>query len=340
MVGDGYASSVSVVSLAGVAVASAVVTFLAVRVGEARCPAGLRDRSREAEGKPRIGGLAILLGLLVAWVVDPAAGRILVPVAAAGLVGLHDDLTHSSPVARLLVLGGICVLAAALAGPLLFTPDPLLLVLLPLPLLCVVVGFDFIDGLDGLAPGLALVALLPAALIAPSPLGVAAVAAVAVYLATSNRPPARTLLGDAGSNALGLLVPLLVLDMGEDGALDLLALSSRAPGEPAAPSPLLLPALVAVPLLDLATTVIRRLRAGNLTASERGHMHHKLLALHGRQDLAVLELLGVATICAGAAVVGYLMPDRTVDAAVGCGIALGILLFRTRATRPAPPGSR
>lgn len=317
----------SVVSSLGAALAAAVVTFIAVRVGEARCPEGLRDRSADAKGKPRIGGLAILAGLLVALPFEPDAWRFLVPTFLAGAIGLHDDLTDSSPVGRLLALAALSATAAALCfgdrGTDLGAPFFAAVFYGPV-VLAVVVGFDFVDGLDGLASGVALVALTPLLWITPSPLLAAAVGAVAIYVGASNRPPARTLLGDAGSNALGMLVGLAVID------------ATTRPGAESAAAL----GVVAIPLLDLATTVIRRLRAGDLTSSERGHMHHKLLALHGRQDLAVLELLGVATICAGAGVVGTLAPSRGPDAVLGGAIALAILLFRTRATRPAPPDSR
>ena len=336
--------------LTTLALAAAVVTGVAVRLLETFCPEGLRDRSTEAKGKPRVGGLAVFLGLCVALPFEPTAWRIVLPVGLATAVGLYDDVRDSDPVGRLVLLVGVSTLAAMLLllpplGALSTDWGVILLGAAPLPLLFVltVVGFDFIDGLDGLAAGLALVALLPVLVIAPSPWIAAGAVATAVYLATSNRPPARTLLGDAGSNGLGLLVALAVVHPNA-GAVTLFA-DARADYFGPDPvslwhSPLMLVGLVAIPLVDVATTFIRRVRVGDLPSGERGHMHYRLAELHGSNGLAVLELVGVGAICAAGGVVGFLMPWRAWEALAGVLVALSLLVWRTRATRPAPSDSR
>ncbi|MCO4770394.1 MAG: hypothetical protein KDA24_10220 [Deltaproteobacteria bacterium] len=332
------------------ALAAAVVTWGAVTVLERRCPPSLRDRSDEARGKPRIGGLAILMGLAVALPLDPAGWRVLLPVALATMVGLHDDATDSPPVQRLLLLGVIAVGAACLSLPPELFASPVNLPVLGMAaipiaffILCVTVGFDFIDGLDGLAPGLVLVALVPVLWMAPAPWLVAATASAATYLALSNRPPAKTLLGDAGSNGLGMLAALAVLH--PRWAQVPAFLDERHDFFGPDPfsvwaGPLALVGLVAVPLLDLVTTIVRRLRIGDLPSGERGHMHYRLADLHDSARLAVLELVGVGALCGVVATISFLMPWRIPEAVPGALLALSLLLWRTRATRPAPSDSR
>jgi len=287
-----------------------------------RCPPALHDRSPEARGKPRIGGLAILGGLLVALVVDPDSWRAVVPIAAATLLGLHDDATDSSARLRLAALLGIATGAAILSGS--SIPLPVLIAWI----LCVTVGFDFIDGLDGLAGGLALVALVPVLVFAPTVWVAALVGGVFVFVMGFNLSPARALLGDAGSNGLGVAVALAAV--------------STESAVPNLTGPALLPLalLAAVPLLDLVTTMIRRatLPTGMFT-SERGHLHHRLAAAHGRGSLALLELVGVGAICSFAAVL-YASGTMGRRPLIGAGIALSLLLWRTRGTPPPALSTR
>ena len=265
--------------LALAALAGGFLAFGAARWLEAACPAALRDRSATARGKPRVGGLAIAAALLPIALVT-GDGALLAPVLLATLLGAHDDATDSPAVLRLLALAAIAVLAAVLVpGPL---PWPAAAALV----LCTVVGFDFIDGLDGLACGLALLGLAPLAAFG-SPFAAAAAGAVGAYLLASNRPPARSLLGDAGSNGLGVALGVALLSAARDHASTppVLLLSALA-------------ALAAVPLLDLLTTVLRRARSGALFASETEHLHHRLARRGGKA--ALVELALAAAVCAGA----------------------------------------
>jgi UDP-GlcNAc:undecaprenyl-phosphate GlcNAc-1-phosphate transferase len=305
--------------LPALAVAAATMTWAAAAALERACPPALRDASPHAAGKPRIGGLAILLGALAVTPFAPGATPFLLPIAAATLLGVHDDATDSPAPLRLVALVAIATLAASLGS----SPLPLPLVILWL--VAVTVGFDFIDGLDGLASTLALVALLPAAVLAPAPWLVAVTAAVCIYLVVSNRPPARSLLGDGGSNGLGMAAGLAVLH------------GAGAGGARALPLAL----LVALPLLDLATTVLRRGRSGRgLFAGERGHMHHRLQELWGSAPPAVAEMAFVGVVCAAAGALAFQEPAALGRCLIASGIALSLLLWRTRATRPAPTDSR
>jgi UDP-N-acetylmuramyl pentapeptide phosphotransferase/UDP-N-acetylglucosamine-1-phosphate transferase len=188
------------------------------------------ERSLHESPIPRTGGLALLGGLsagvLLAVLADSAAampsplpwlGAALLLVAA---VSFWDDRAGVSRRLRLLVhllaaillwLGGLRWDPLGLPG--LMVPLPLLLAL-PLSLLCslwMINLYNFMDGMDGLAGGMAAIGFTALALLgysAGDPLytaSCAAVAAAAAGFLTGNWPPARIFLGDVGASSLGLL---------------------------------------------------------------------------------------------------------------------------------------
>jgi UDP-GlcNAc:undecaprenyl-phosphate GlcNAc-1-phosphate transferase len=144
-------------------------------------------------------------------------------------------------------------------------------------------AFNFIDGLNGLAGGIAVVAC--AAMVAVGlALGNIAVIVPAVALAGAllgflryNFPRARIFLGDAGSMSVGFLLAVLFKEAAE------------VPG----PSVLVaVPVLaLAVPLLDVSLAVLRRwLRGVPLTGADARHIHHRLIALGLSQKRTVIVL--------------------------------------------------
>lgn len=320
----------SLLIAAAVAAAVTLMATLALRAAAPRI--GLR-----ADGEmPRVGGLAIAVGLVVVAAAFPEARSVpvLIPASAALLLGLHDDLTDSPPAFRLIALVAIASLAwwlgARVESVLLpGVADPIALGAASAPvtvaaIVAIVVGFDFIDGLDGLASSLGLLAALSLALLgAPTLLAVAVVAALATFTFGANRPPASAWLGDSGSNGLGMLLATLAASL--PGPLPLV--------------PVLL--IFAIPLLDAALTVVRRARGGaGLLGGELGHLHHRLAALWDAPALALAELLGVATLCTASGLLLASAPERWLQALLGAACALGILLWRTGwLGRPvSPPG--
>jgi UDP-GlcNAc:undecaprenyl-phosphate GlcNAc-1-phosphate transferase len=263
----------------------------------------LVDRGRkDADGRamPRSGGMGIALAWAIAILAttgDAAESmRLLTLGGFALVVGLHDDLRNSSPRWRLAVLAALALNATALG----FRVDVVTLpggavwnlgvFAVPLSaawILGTTVAFDFADGIDGLAGGLAAIACLGIAALAPP--GHAALAAGALGGASLafflyNRPPATIHMGNNGSNLLGFTVGVLTLGglAGGDGGLPVL------PG--------LL--LIAVPVTDAALTVLRRgATAESLFSSDQAHIHHRLQDRYGTPRALTL-LLMTAAICA------------------------------------------
>jgi UDP-GlcNAc:undecaprenyl-phosphate GlcNAc-1-phosphate transferase len=154
-------------------------------------------------------------------------------------------------------------------------------------------SMNLIDGMDGLAAGLATTSAIGIACLALSA-GDPAIAACAAMIAgaslgfrRSNRAPARIYLGDGGSLLLGF-------GLAATGA----AVWLRNPDIAGGVSLVL---MTWVPLLDTGTTVLRRLASGvALFQPDRDHLHHRLLSRGAStrtvgRHLIGLNLLGVAS---------------------------------------------
>lgn len=275
------------------------VAHLARRRGLVRLPGG---RAAHETPTPLLGGLALLLplGLLLlgrALLEDPAWAFVLLGALLLFLVGLRDDargLRAWQKMLAQLAAGGL-LLAAGFSLPALSLPPLAPLELGPFgPLvllgwvLFLTNAFNLVDGMDGLAGTLALVAAAVGLLGGADPLLALGLGGAALGFLRHNLPPARVFLGDAGSLPLGYLVAAL-------------ALTLPGPGNAA-----LALALAAFPLGDLVLTVSRRtLRGKPIFAADQSHLHHKLLRLWGAPGPA----LGLAAALAlGLGTAGLLLP--------------------------------
>jgi UDP-GlcNAc:undecaprenyl-phosphate GlcNAc-1-phosphate transferase len=203
----------------------------------------------------------------------PASG--LVPVLAGGglivLIGWIDDTRRLPPLVKLAGQIGAASVAYALGLRAGFLPDGPLDYLLTT--FCLVGGsnaLNLIDGLDGLAAGVAAAAAAVLFFVARNA-GLIDAAVLAAILAGGafaflwfNLPPARAFLGDAGSNFLGFGL----------GALPLY-LSGGFEGFEGFSAGVL---LLSVPIVDTATSIGRRLLAGRSPLDgDLDHIHHRLL---------------------------------------------------------------
>lgn len=251
---------------------------------------------------PRLGGLAVwagaFVGVVAAIIVPALAGlqplhaldlgeeRLAVGLfAGVGLMiaaGFVDDVRGLRPshkfavqlvAAAFAMSAGFRIDSIALPGT-----ESLDLGLLALPatllwLVGVTNAFNLIDGLDGLAGGVALVGLATVG-VAGVLLGNDAVLALAVPLAAgiagflrfNTARPSRIFLGDVGSLSIGFALAVLTVE----GA-------RRPQGDVIAVVPLF---ALAFPLFDTAISMLRRwLRGVPLSGADGRHVHHQLVCL-------------------------------------------------------------
>ena len=240
------------------------------------------ERSLHATPTPRIGGLGIMAGVLVAAVWLGGAGVLPVVLAAAALAGVSvlDD-ARGLPVRVRLLAHGVaalgCLLALGLNG----------WVLLPATLAVVWMTnlYNFMDGADGLAGGMAAIGFGALALAswgggAPGLAAFcAAIAAAAVAFLRFNFPPARLFMGDVGSIPLGFLAAALGIAGSLQGVW-----------------PWLFPLLVFSPfILDASVTLARRALSGEkIWQAHRSHYYQRAVLLgasHRQLALAAYMLM-------------------------------------------------
>jgi UDP-GlcNAc:undecaprenyl-phosphate GlcNAc-1-phosphate transferase len=172
------------------------------------------ERSLHAHPVPRIGGLAIMLGIASAWLAaNNSPGLILLAVIAPLIaISLLDDFKGVAPLWRLLVQIAVAVLALASIAQGIWPWWGYVCALIML-----VWGtnlYNFMDGSDGLAGGMTLFGFggyaLAAAFASNGEFAAmtGAVAAAALAFLLFNFSPARIFMGDAGSVPLGLLAGL------------------------------------------------------------------------------------------------------------------------------------
>ncbi len=263
---------------------------------------------------PRVGGIPIAIAYVIALYPFSTESQLLseyLPLAwkmipAAALIfaiGLTDDLIGLKPWQKLLGQTGAAVLAywagVRVAGVAGFFPSEIW-TSLPLTLFWLLActnAFNLVDGLDGLASGMGLVASLTmmiAALREPNlQLAYASVPLVGALLAflCFNFNPATVFLGDSGAMLIGFL-------LGCYGAV-WAQKSATLVG-------MIVPLLaVSIPLLDVSLTILRRfLRNQPIFSADRGHIHHRLLERGLAPSRAVLVLY---LVCATAAAFALLL---------------------------------
>lgn len=288
-------------------------------------------RKLHDEATARLGGLSAALAVLTCvavWVaVDPRAADqcarywgLLPGALLMFLVGLYDDLYDLKPHAKLvfqvlagsvLWYGGVRVEAVDLpfAGAVeLHSAGPLVTVLW---VVAVTNALNLLDGIDGLAAGTAALASSTFLLIAGynqigSILGLLSTVLIGacVVLVVNNFRSPKLFLGDSGSLLLGiLLASTAILTANAAGT------PTRSDGPMAARLGLAVIPL-AVPLVDMAACIIRRVLVGrSIFSADRGHIHHLLLSFGFRPSTVVTMLCG-ATAAFGLIAAGIAhMPD-------------------------------
>lgn len=187
-------------------------------------------------------------------------------------------------------------------------------------------ALNLLDGIDGLATTIGIV-LCTAIVILATVVGHdghTAVAIIATIMAASlvgflsfNFPPATMFLGDAGSMLIGLIVGTLAITA-----------SMKGPATVALAAPL---AIWALPMFDSITAVLRRKLTGrSIYATDRGHLHHRLMAMFvGRNALVVFIVAICCIVTSAGALASMAMHNDLI--AIGSIAIVVCMLVLTRA---------
>jgi UDP-GlcNAc:undecaprenyl-phosphate/decaprenyl-phosphate GlcNAc-1-phosphate transferase len=257
---------------------------------------------------PRVGGVGVTLAVLLALAAASAIGRVSaadvrawLPVLLGGTfmfgVGLWDDLRPLPAWVKLLVQlagAGVTVALGVRIDHVTFFGVTLGLGLLALPLtIAWIVGltnaFNVMDGLDGLATGLAIIAAATCAVVSLARgdaqggmLLIVLLGALCGFL-PYNFNPATIFLGDSGSLVVGYVLAVTAITSFQKGATALVVLG-----------PLL---LFALPISETLHSVVRRVRGQGLRhvfLADQQHVHYRLLGLGLSHRKVVLLLYGVS----------------------------------------------
>ena len=305
-------------------VATPLVRRFALRRGLVDRPGGRKVHETPI---PRLGGVAIFLGVAVAvaaqiygelrlgWgdtlvadgSLEPRTIAVLVGMTLVFLVGLWDDLSNLTPgmkFAGQLVAAGVVVASGLrieyIGNPLGGGLIDLGLISIPITLIYIV-GFtnviNLIDGLDGLAAGVSAIAATSLLVLAAqgNRLDAAAMAAAVIGACIAflryNFNPASIFMGDSGALFLGFTLSVISL-MGVMKSTAAIALAV----------PLL---IIGVPIFDTATAIIRRLlHQRPIQEADKGHIHHRLLGrgFNQRQTVLIIYVWCIALALGGYAV--------------------------------------
>lgn len=293
---------------------TAVVTFFATHIvikltRKYKIYPGIRSRDAHTTPTPRLGGLGMFAGFLIAMAVAASlgwfkgvfveGGPIIGVVAAASIIAILGALDDVFDLDWTLKLAGQFVAAGILAwqgvqivslpiGGLTIGSFGMSFVVSVFLTVLVMNAVNFIDGLDGLVAGVVLIgtttffvySYLLAQKTSPSnyfslaSLISAIVIGMCLGFLPHNWRPAKIFMGDSGALMLALLMTTSAVSV--TGQLDpaFIEESNLMP----AFLPMILPlAILVLPLLDFTLAVLRRLRAGKSPfAADRQHLHHRL----------------------------------------------------------------
>jgi UDP-GlcNAc:undecaprenyl-phosphate GlcNAc-1-phosphate transferase len=307
--------------LYGAGVAFLVVVLLTPAVGGMARLLGAVDRpgGRRLNRRPipRLGGLAIFLGIVVPSLAflnlsDETRG-VLLGAAVATVVGAIDDFRGLAPPTKL--AGQIVAATIPISFgvwidhftlPFLGAVDLPAWIGMPLSVLWIVAVMNmvnFLDGLDGLAAGVCAIAGLTFAVLALS-LGKTEPAILSAIVAGSclgflrhNFFPARIFMGDSGALCLGFI---------------LASVSIQGLLKTASTVVLFLPLVVlAVPIIDSSFVVAKRLKYNQpIYAADRSHLHHRFMNIGYSQRRAAVTMWLWCASLAGAALATRFVPFR------------------------------
>lgn len=325
---------------------------------------GIRERDVHKTPTPRLGGVAMFLGILAAFAVSSAnpffgtvwaqpqmMWSVLGAAALIAVVGVIDDVWDLDWMIKLgaqflaaglvTVVGGLQIVFLPV-GELVVGSSWVSVAITMFAIVIVMNAVNFIDGLDGLVAGVCLIAntvFFAYSYILSRDTGASSYFNLASFLAAVligaclgflplNWSPAKLFMGDSGALVMGLLMAVSAVAI--TGQLNPAVLTADRFGRSqllGAFIPILLPvAVVLLPLLDFGLAVLRRMSAGKSPFSpDRKHLHHRMLDLGHRDRDAVLIFYAWTAIISLSVLLMYIGTREGWYGDYAAGIAFGLV---------------
>lgn len=261
------------------------------------------ERRVHKEPMPLLGGLAIYIAVVITTLIFLPLDKTLISILVGGTIilisGVIDDMRGLSPKLKILfqLMAGLSLIAGDVKVDFITNPFTVNNVVIYLKWLSIpitlfwVVGItntlNLIDGLDGLAAGVAMISSLSLTFVADK-FGYTMVILVAAIVAGStigflpyNFNPAKIFMGDTGALFLGFM---------------LAAISIEGVMKSVATIAIIVPIIIlGVPIFDTTFAIFRRLLSGrSIMSADKGHLHHRLLARGFSQRKTVLILYAIS----------------------------------------------
>ncbi len=296
------------------AILTPITIKIAYKVGAVDVPKDARRM--HSKTMPRMGGLAFILAFFVAIIYMLLTGGIadttnlfgfFIGLAIVASVGFLDDVYQLKAWQKLIaqIIAAIVVITSGLR--ICYVNIPFLALYGLNDVLSIIITFgwiigvtnalNLIDGLDGLATGVSAISTLALTVIfilngageLPIIMTVALLGGLIGFL-PYNFNPAKTFMGDVGSNSLGFILATVSM-IGMAKTYTFMAI--------------ILPVVVlGLPIFDTLFAIFRRvLHHKSIMEADRGHLHHKLIDAGLSQRQAVLTLYAVTAVLGILAVV-------------------------------------
>lgn len=284
-------------------VSTPLIRKLAFKIGAVDIP---KDNRRvHKKPMPLIGGLAIAIGVFIGMLIFTPIDTTTIYIVLGGTViliaGIIDDIRELSPRYKMLfqLLAGIILIIGGVKVDFITNPFAqgsgiIYLNWLSIPItLFWVVGItntlNFIDGLDGLSAGVAMISSLSLMIVAAR-FGQSTVVILAALVAGAclgflpfNFNPAKIFMGDTGAMFLGFMLAAISIE----GVMKSVATIAVI-------APII---ILGVPIFDTTFAIFRRLLNGqSVSTADKGHLHHRLLNRGFSQKKAVLILYAMSAL--------------------------------------------
>ena len=276
-----------------------IVKLVAIHVNAIDIP---DKRKIHNKPMPRLGGLAIFLTFMLGYMLYARESTIMLSILMGGflvvLCGMIDDINPVKAkykfivqliaAATVCIYGNIVLNEITIFGLNLYFTAPWAQIITIIFMVAIMNIMNLIDGLDGLTSGISTIYFITIAVIAfilNQMGGLDIILSLIMAGATlgflvHNFPPASIFLGDTGSYFLGYIISIIAL------------LGYKATTLTSIVIPI---AILAIPIFDTASAIIRRLlkHKNPFTNPDKEHLHHQLLKMKFSPRTTILIIYAI-----------------------------------------------